>query len=137
LYHPAQGGSGVDRPGNIFYILNQMANRAKDGLLSRMEESLLLVVWDLRQEAYGVPIRSRLAELTGRRPSVGAVYVPLERLVEQGLLRAEEGEPTPIRGGRRKRFYRLTPRGLKALQETRRVTDRLWAGKTQWKARRV
>ena len=114
-----------------------MTKRAKDGLLSRMEESLLLVVWDLRQDAYGVPIRRRLAEVTGRRPSVGAVYVPLERLVEQGLLRAEEGEPTPIRGGRRKRYYRLTPRGLKALQETRRVSERLWAGKTQWKARRA
>jgi len=114
-----------------------MTKRAKDGLLSRMEESLLLVVWDLRQGAYGVPIRRRLAEVTGRRPSVGAVYVPLERLVEQGLLRAEEGEPTPIRGGRRKRYYRLTPRGLKALQETRRVTERLWAGKAEWKARRT
>lgn len=102
-----------------------------------MEESLLLVVWDLREEAYGVPIRERLGELTGRRPSLGAVYVPLERLVRDGLLRAEEGEPTPVRGGRRKRYYRLTPRGVKALQATRRVTDRLWAGKAQWKAKRV
>src|SRR3990172_11840163 len=76
----AERRAGVDNPRDIFYIVNQMTKRAKDRLLSRMEESLLLVVWDLREGAYGVPIRRRLAEVTGRQPSVGAVYVPLERL---------------------------------------------------------
>jgi len=106
-------------------------------LLSRVEEILLLVVWDLGDGAYGVPIRQRVGRLLGRSLSVGAVYVPLERMMAGGLLRAEEGEPTPVRGGRRKRYYRLTPRGLRALKETRRVTESLWAGKTAWKTGRA
>ena len=121
----------------MFYIVEEMARSSDEHLLSRIEEILLLVVWDLRGSAYGVPIRRRVGELTGRRLSVGAVYVPLERLVRDGLLETEEGEPTPVRGGRRKRFYRLTPRGVKALQQTRRLTERLWAGKAQWKAGRA
>jgi DNA-binding PadR family transcriptional regulator len=121
----------------MFYIIEEMSRTVDDGLLSRTEEMLLLVVWELRHEAYGVSIRRKVSELTGRRHSVGAVYVPLERLVRQGLLKAEEGEPTPVRGGRRKRYYRLTARGVRALQQTRRVTDRLWAGKVRWKASRA
>jgi DNA-binding PadR family transcriptional regulator len=114
-----------------------MSRTVDDGLLSRIEEMLLLVVWDLRDGAYGVPIRRRVGELTGRRLSVGAVYVPLERLVRRGLLKTEEGEPTPVRGGRRKRYYRLTPRGVRVLMQTRKVTERLWAGKLKWRAGRA
>jgi DNA-binding PadR family transcriptional regulator len=98
-------------------------------LLTRMEEILLLVIWELGPEAYGVPIGERVERLMGRELSVGAIYVPLERMVESGWLRAEEGEPTPVRGGRRKRFYRLTPSGARALRATRRLTERIWAGK--------
>jgi PadR family transcriptional regulator PadR len=98
------------------------------GVLSRMEEFLLLAVWGLGEGAYGVPIRRRLQRELRRKLSVGAVYVPLERLVARGLRRAATGAPTPVRGGRRKRFYRLTPEGLRALRETRRITQRLWAG---------
>jgi DNA-binding PadR family transcriptional regulator len=109
-----------------------MKRAANNDLLSRAEEMLLLIVWDLRGEAYGASIRRRLGQLTGRQPSIGAVYVPLERLVSQGLLKAEAGEPSPVRGGRRKRYYRLTPRGVRALRQTRRITERLWANKVRW-----
>jgi DNA-binding PadR family transcriptional regulator len=98
-------------------------------LLSRIEEILLLAVWELRDGAYGVPIRRRLEELLGRRVSVGAVYVPLDRLLDEGLLSAEFGDPSAVRGGRRKRYYRLTPKGAAALRQTRRITRRIWAGK--------
>lgn len=103
--------------------------RGKRGtdLLSRTEELLLLVVGELGPAAYGVPIRERLSRIWGRRLSVGAVYVPLERLVERGLLAAEAGEPTPVRGGRRKRYYRLTPKGIRALRQTRRAVEAVWA----------
>jgi PadR family transcriptional regulator, regulatory protein PadR len=98
-------------------------------LLTRMEEILLLVIWELGEGAYGVPIGERVERLLGRELSVGAIYVPLERMVAAGWLRAEEGEPTPVRGGRRKRYYRITAAGAKALRTTRRLTDRIWAGK--------
>ena len=104
-----------------------MSGKTGTELLSRIEELLLLVVGELGKAAYGVPIRRRLGRMLGRSLSVGAVYVPLERLVARGLLTSESGEPTPVRGGRRKRFYRLTPKGSRALLQTRRVTERAWA----------
>jgi len=116
-----------------------MTRRQSAALLSRIEEILLLAVWELGAEAYGVPIRERAGRLLGRRLSLGAIYVPLERLVERGHLRAVKGEPTPVRGGRRKRFYRVTARGQRALRQTRRVTERAWSAMSQaeWKMRRA
>jgi DNA-binding PadR family transcriptional regulator len=98
-------------------------------VLSRIEEILLLAVWELEEGAYGVPIRRRVEELLGRRLSVGSVYVPLDRMLQAGLVSAEFGQPTAVRGGRRKRYYRVTPKGVTALREARRLTRRIWAGK--------
>ena len=106
-----------------------MARSSTSEVLSRIEEILLLAVWELGVGAYGVPIRRRVEELLGRRLSVGSVYVPLDRLVQDGLMTAEVGEPTPVRGGRRRRYYRVTPTGVAALRATRRLTRRIWAGK--------
>ena len=106
-----------------------MARPPAPEVLSRIEEILLLAVWELGEAAYGVPIRRRVEELLGRRLSVGSVYVPLDRLVQDGLMTAEVGEPTPVRGGRRRRYYRVTPKGVTALRATRRLTRRIWAGK--------
>ena len=111
----------------MVYDIEEMRETRRPELLSRIEELLLLVVGELGDRAYGVPIRRRLAKVLGRNLSVGAVYVPLERLVGQGLLAAEAGDPTPVRGGRRKRFYRLTAKGLRALRHTRRVTESAYA----------
>jgi PadR family transcriptional regulator, regulatory protein PadR len=97
-------------------------------LLTRMEEIILLCVHHLAEEAYGIAIREYIVELTGEEMSVGAVYVPLERLEQRGLLESYLGEPTPERGGRGKRFYRLTPDGISALRAARQVHERLWAG---------
>jgi DNA-binding PadR family transcriptional regulator len=103
-----------------------MTRRANPALLTRIEEILLLVVWGLGPEAYGVRIRRRAQRVAGRRLSIGSVYVPLARLAKRGLLKAREGEPAPVRGGRRRRYYRVSPRGLHALRKTRRVTERAW-----------
>ena len=96
-------------------------------LLSRTEEILLLAVHATQPEAYGVAIRKHLKAVTGKRWSVGAVYIPLWRLEEKGLLRSNEGEPTPERGGRSKRFYELTGAGVAALNEVHELHERLWA----------
>ena len=106
-----------------------MSRQLSPEVLSRIEEILLLAVWDLGEGAYGVPIRRRVEELLGHKLSVGSVYVPLDRLVQAGLMSAQVGDPTPVRGGRRKRYYRVTPKGVAALGETRRLTRRIWAGK--------
>lgn len=97
-------------------------------LLTRTEEIILLCVLHLAEEAYGIAIREHITDLTGEEMSVGAVYVPLERLEQRGLLESYLGKPTPERGGRSKRFYRLTSDGISALRATRQVHERLWAG---------
>lgn len=76
-------------------------------LLTRMEELLLLSVWKLQDEAYGLGIKQHLSELLERDLSVGAVYVPLKRLEKRGYLETWNSEPTEERGGRSKRFYKF------------------------------
>ena len=96
-------------------------------ILSRAEELVLLAVWHLQENAYGVAIRRYINEMTREDWSIGAVYVPLDRLCKWGFLRAIQGDPTPERGGRSKRYYQLTKAGLAALNHTRRVQDAMWA----------
>lgn len=95
-------------------------------MLTRTEEILLLAVHDLGKDAYGVNVLRRAEEWTGRSFSTGAVYVPLDRMVKRGLLDSWEADPTPERGGRRKRYFRLTAGGVQALLEVRRLERRLW-----------
>jgi DNA-binding PadR family transcriptional regulator len=77
-------------------------------------------------DAYGPSLQQILAEEAGRKASLGAIYTALDRLARKGLVLSELGDPTPIRGGRRKRHYELTPQGLEKVQETRRVRERMW-----------
>ncbi len=97
-------------------------------ILTRIEELILLAVLKLGDKAYGLEVRLHLCELMGSEMSVGAVYVPLARLKERGFLDAWDGEPTEERGGRAKRFYRLTGKGVAALREVRAVQERAWEG---------
>jgi len=94
--------------------------------LTRMEEILLLTVHRLDPEAYGVTIRAAVEELLGKSVSVGAVYVPLDRLADRGYLETSYSDPTPERGGRRKKYFKLTQDGLKILGETKSLNDALW-----------
>ncbi|MDR9419902.1 PadR family transcriptional regulator [Gracilimonas sp.] len=97
-------------------------------ILSRMEELILLSVWKLQDEAYGLEIRKHLYELTGQDLSVGAVYVPLKRLKKRGYLESWDSEPTDERGGRSKRFFKLTQKGVGALQQVKTVQEHAWSG---------
>ena len=71
-------------------------------LLSRQEEIVLLSIWKLKGNAYGVTIREYISEITRKYWSIGAIYVPLDRLVEKGLVSTYQGLPTVRRGGRSK-----------------------------------
>ncbi len=106
-------------------------------LLTRSEELILLAVWRLQDDAYGVTIRRRLKEETGHSWSIGAVYVPLEKLARYGLLQSRQAPPTEARGGKSKRYFRLTPRGLKALNEVRRIHEAMWADLPQFAPRLI
>ena len=94
--------------------------------LSRPEEIVLLAVWKLRENAYGLAIRNFIQEMTGKYWSVGAIYVPLERLENRGFLKSHTSDPKPERGGRRKRLFQLTPAGLRELDELNKINAVLW-----------
>jgi PadR family transcriptional regulator PadR len=95
-------------------------------VISRQEEHILLAIWKLQDEAYAIPIRKYLEEMTGQNISIGGIYVPLDRLVRKGYLDFYQSEPTAERGGMSRRYYKLTAEGLEALHEAKRVTDTLW-----------
>lgn len=97
-------------------------------VLSRTEELILLVVWRLQDDAYGLTIRTTLGELTGSEWSVGAVYTPLKRLARRGYLEYHDSDPTSVRGGRSKRCYRLSTKGIQALSHVRALTSAAWSG---------
>ena len=78
--------------------------------------------------AYGTRILQELRESGGRRVSRGALYVTLARLEEKGLLHGRAGEPNPARGGRPRRYVRVSALGLRALRASRATLLHLWAG---------
>jgi PadR family transcriptional regulator PadR len=80
----------------------------------------------LGDEAYGVPISRELEKHRGKNVSLGSVYAALERLEGKGLVVSSLGDPTPERGGKAKRFFRITKLGLRQVQDTRRVLTGLW-----------
>ncbi len=97
-------------------------------MLTRMEEILLLSVWKLQPDAYGLEVKQHVSLLLDRDLSVPTVYVPLKRLAKMGYLASWQSDPTPNRGGRRKRFYKLTRKGLAALNQVKLVHEECWSG---------
>ena len=95
-------------------------------LLSRSEEIVLLAVWRLGENAYGVTIKDQVSEVTGNEWTFGAIYVPLDKLTQKMYVKKIISDPTPERGGRSKCMYELTEAGKKALKEIRQVQDKLW-----------
>lgn len=92
---------------------------------------ILLAVLRIGDQAYGVPIAKELESTAGRSVVLSAVYAALDRLEANGLVSSALGDPTPERGGRAKRFFRVTSAGLKAVRQTRRALTRLWTGVPQ------
>jgi len=96
-------------------------------IISKTEEMILLAVWKLHENAYGVTIRKYLKEMTAKDLSIGGIYVPLDRLARKGYLDTFQGEPTPERGGMSKRYYRLTREGQETLAQAKEVHEKMWA----------
>ena len=118
----------------FFSIIELMAERS---YLGEFELMILLAVIQLGEEAYGVPISRELERHRGRDVSVGSVYAALERLEGKGLVASSLGDPTPERGGKAKRFFRITKEGLRQVHETRRVLSKLWQTLPKLKGERI
>ena len=89
--------------------------------LSRKEEMIMLIIWRLGENAYGVPIREEIMKFSKKYWSIGAIYDVLDRLTNKGFVDRYMGDSMKLRGGRRKRIYRITKEGYNALQELTRV----------------
>src|SRR5438132_9922772 len=96
--------------------------------LGNFELMVMLALIRLGDNAYGVPISEELEKRTGRDVAIGSVYAALERLEDKGFVTSELGEPTAERGGRAKKYFHLTARGLKEVRETQRLMVKLWHG---------
>ena len=96
--------------------------------ISRSEEFLLLAVWRLKENAYGVTIRDLLKKATGKTWAYGALFVMLRRLEKKSYLTSHFADPTSKRGGKSKRIFQLSPHGVKALKEVRKAQESVWSG---------
>ena len=96
--------------------------------LSEFELHVLLAVGRLGDEAYGSAVRREIESRSGRRVWIGPLYTTLAKLEENGFVGATMGEPLPIRGGRSRRYYRLTAAGSRALRESLAMLDRMREG---------
>ena len=94
--------------------------------LGEFEELVLLAVYGLGREAYGVSVHRRIEEVTRRSATIGAVYSALDRLERKQCVRSWVGGETGQRGGRRKRLFEITPHGRERLEQVRQARDRMW-----------
>lgn len=104
-------------------------------LLTDFELMLLLGILRVGDGAYGVQIAREVEQTSGRRVLLGAAYAALDRLERNGLVTSVLGEPAPERGGRAKRLFRVTARGLRAARDTQRALVALWHDVPQLKER--
>lgn len=95
-------------------------------LLSRIEEILLLAIWKLGDNAYGISIREQVEKDTGDSWLSEAIYAPLGRLKKNGYVTTIRGSGSSVRGGRPRIYYKLTKTGLKRLVEIQEVNRALW-----------
>ena len=96
--------------------------------LGEFEQLGLLAVLRLGKEAYGARIREELEAQGGRTASVSSIYITLTRLETKGMVFSWKGEPTRVRGGKARRFFRVEPKGLVALEQARDQLLAMWDG---------
>lgn len=96
--------------------------------LGEFEQIVLLAILRLGENAYGVTIRNEIAECTGREPAPGALYTTVDRMEEKGLVQSWLGDPTPQRGGRAKRYIKVTKKGRAAVVAVQRSYQKLLRG---------
>jgi PadR family transcriptional regulator len=96
--------------------------------VGEFEHIVLLALLRIGSQAYGVTVRQEIQLRTKRDVSLGAVYATLDRLEAKGYVRSHRGDPTPERGGRSKRFFRVSARGVAAVNRTQQVLQSMTEG---------
>lgn len=96
--------------------------------LTKTEEILLLAIWKLEDEAYGVKIRRYVSNVIKKEFTYGNLYSVLNQLVKKKYVTKRDGEIIPERRGRRRIYYTVTAEGLEALKSAQEMHDMMWAG---------
>ena len=96
--------------------------------MGEFEQIVMLAVLQLGNDAYGMQVRQEIDARTGRDVSIGALYRTLARLESKGFVSHSLGEPSAERGGRAKKFFRVEPAGIEALERSRDTIGRMWHG---------
>ena len=96
--------------------------------LGEFEHIIVLALLRLEDRAYGVTVRQEIEVRTKREVSIGAVYATLDRLETKGYVKSRRGDPTPERGGRSKRFFRVTAAGMAAVNRSQRTLQSMTEG---------
>ena len=96
---------------------------------------VLLAAMRVGDEAYGITIAQELTDAGGREVLLGSVYAALQRLESKGLIKSTVGEPTAERGGRAKKYFKVTAKGVRDARQTQRAMLRLWMGLREFESR--
>ena len=91
----------------------------------------MLALIRLGEDAYGVSISREIEQTIGQEVALGSMYATLERLEQKGLVSSKLGESTPERGGRAKKYFRVTAKGLREVIQTQQALRKLWKGLPQ------
>ncbi len=113
---------------NIHFVTLRMTVDKKSGHIGEFEQLALLAVMRLGDSAYGAPIQRELEATAGRRASISAIYITLTRLQDKGLVSSWMGAPTEARGGKKRRFFKVGPAGVAALDRARSQLLSMWDG---------
>jgi DNA-binding PadR family transcriptional regulator len=93
--------------------------------VGKLELMVLLALLRVGHDAYGVPIAEEIQELGGK-VSIGSVYAALDRLERKGYVSSSLGDPSPERGGRAKKYFHVTAKGMREVHDSQRVLTNLW-----------
>ena len=101
---------------------------ATNDSLGTFEQIILTSLVLLGENAYGATVHEKVEELAEGSRSIGSVYTTLDRLEQKGYVKSWFGDPTPERGGRAKRFFKITAVGQRVLQQAMKVADNMVTG---------
>jgi PadR family transcriptional regulator PadR len=105
-------------------------------ILTKLEELLLLAIFQIKENSCLLNIWEILVRDTGKDWALASLYLSLENLRKKGFVRAFRGKPSLRRGGKAVTFYQITQQGLNALSETKKIQDRMWKGFPEFAASR-
>jgi DNA-binding PadR family transcriptional regulator len=96
--------------------------------LTKLEELVMMAIWKLKENAYGVEIKKKVQKLSGKEYFYNTLYTTFEQLNRKAYITKHFGEPSAVRGGKRKVYFRITRRGFDALENAFKQNTMLWSG---------